>query len=73
MKKFMMALAFAGIAMVSFAQETVTSEVVVPTLKKSVITNGFWSNWFISANGGYQLFNGVATNGESSSNLCLCR
>ena len=65
MKKFMMALAFAGIAMVSFAQETVTSEVVVPTLKKSVITNGFWSNWFISVNGGYQLFNGVKTNGES--------
>ena len=65
MKKFMMALAFAGIAMVSFAQEAVTSEVVVPTLKKSVITNGFWSNWFISANGGYQLFNGVTTNGES--------
>ena len=65
MKKFMMALAFAGIAMVSFAQETVTSEVVVPTLKKSVITNGFWSNWFISVNGGYQFFNGVKTNGES--------
>jgi outer membrane protein OmpA-like peptidoglycan-associated protein len=65
MKKFMMALAFASIAMVSFAQETVTSEVVVPTLKKSVITNGFWSNWFISVNGGYQLFNGVKTNGES--------
>ena len=65
MKKFMMALAFASIAMVSFAQETVTSEVVVPTLKKSVITNGFWSNWFISVNGGYQLFNGVQTNGES--------
>ncbi len=65
MKKFMMALAFAGIAMVSFAQETVTSEVVVPTLKNSVITNGFWSNWFISVNGGYQLFNGVRTNGES--------
>ena len=65
MKKFMMALAIASIAMVSFAQETVTSEVVVPTLKKSVITNGFWSNWFISVNGGYQLFNGVQTNGES--------
>ena len=65
MKKFMMALAFAGIAMVSFAQEAVTSEVVVPTLKKSVITNGFWSNWFVSVNGGYQLFNGVKTNGES--------
>ena len=64
MKNFMMSLVIASIAMVSFAQETV-SEVVVPTLKKSVITNGFWSNWFISANGGYQLFNGVKTNGES--------
>ncbi|MBQ3121958.1 MAG: OmpA family protein [Bacteroidaceae bacterium] len=65
MRKIMMALAFAGIAMVSFAQEAVTSEVVVPTLKKSVITNSFWSNWFLSVNGGYQLFNGVKTNGES--------
>lgn len=66
MKKFMMALAFAGLAMTSsFAQEVVTSEVVVPTLKNSVVTNGFWSNWFISVNGGYQLFNGVKTNGES--------
>ena len=58
-----MALAFAGIAMVSFAQEAVTSEVVVPTLKKSVITNSFWSNWFLSVNGGYQLFNGVVLPG----------
>lgn len=61
----MMSLVFASIAMVSFAQETVTSEVVVPTLKKSVITNGFWSNWFVSVNGGLQWFNGVKTNGES--------
>ncbi|MBR5276480.1 MAG: OmpA family protein [Bacteroidaceae bacterium] len=65
MKKFMMALAFVSIAMVSFAQETVTSEVVVPTLKNSVATNSFWSNWFISVNGGYQLYNGVKTKGES--------
>lgn len=60
----MISLAIASIAMVSYAQETV-SEVVVPTLKNSVITNGFWSNWFISVNGGYQLYNGVVTNGES--------
>lgn len=64
MKKFMMSLAIASIAMVSFAQET-ESEVVVPTLKHSVITNGFGSNWFISVNGGVQMFNGVKTGGES--------
>lgn len=64
MKKFMMSLAVAGIAMVSFAQET-ESEVVVPTLKHSVITNSFGSNWFISVNGGVQVYNGVKTGGES--------
>lgn len=65
MKKFMMSLVIASIAMVSFAQETVTSEVVVPTLKNSVSTNSFWSNWFVSVNGGLQWVNGVKTNGES--------
>ena len=64
MKKFMISLAIASIAMVSYAQETV-SEVVVPTLKNSVVTNSFWSNWFVSVNGGYQVFNGARTNGES--------
>ena len=59
MKKFMMSLVIASIAMVSFAQETVTSEVVVPTLKNSVSTNSFWSNWFVSVNGGLQWVNGV--------------
>lgn len=64
MKKFMMSLAIASIATVSFAQETV-SEVVVPTLEDRVITNSFGSNWFVGVNGGVQVFNGVFTNGES--------
>ena len=61
----MMALAFAGIAMTSFAQETV-SEVVVPTKKNSVVTNSFGSNWFLGVNGGVNLFNGARTAGESA-------
>lgn len=64
MKKFMMSLAIASIAMVSFAQETV-SEVVVPTVKNSVITNSFGSNWFIDVNVGAQVYNPVVTHGES--------
>lgn len=63
MKKFMMSLAIASIAMVSFAQETV-SEVVVPTVKNSVITNSFGSNWFIDVNVGGQVYNPVVTRGE---------
>ncbi len=65
MKKFMISLAIASIAMVSFAQGTVSEEVVVPTKKHSVMTNGWWDNWFISVNGGVQVYNGVRTNGES--------
>lgn len=64
MKKFMMSLAIASFAMVSYAQETV-SEVVVPTVKNSVITNSFGSNWFVGVNGGVQMYNGVKTYGES--------
>ena len=59
-----MSLVFASIAMFSFGQD-VTSEVVVPTLKNSVTTNSFWSNWFVGVNGGLQWVNGVKTNGES--------
>lgn len=62
----MISLAVAAIAMFSTAnaQETV-NEVVVPTKKNSVATNSFGSNWFISVNGGVNLYNGVVTNGES--------
>lgn len=41
MKKLFIALAFAGISMSSMAQDA------DPTLKYSVATNSFWSNWFI--------------------------
>ncbi|MBR3611854.1 MAG: OmpA family protein [Bacteroidaceae bacterium] len=64
MKKFMISLAIASIAMVSFAQETV-SEVVVPTKKNSVVTNGWWDNWFVSANGGVSLYDGVCATGDN--------
>ncbi len=64
MKKFMMSLVIASIATVSFAQETV-SEVVVPTVKNSVATNSFGSNWFVGLNGGMSFYQGVHTNGES--------
>ena len=66
MKKFMISLAVAAIAMFSTAnaQETV-NEVVVPTKKNSVATNSFGSNWFLGVNGGVNLYNGVVTNGES--------
>lgn len=63
MKKIMISLAIASIAMVSFAQETV-SEVVVPTKKHSVMTNGWWDNWFISVNGGISMYDGVYATGD---------
>lgn len=65
MKKFMISLAFASIAMISFAQEAV-SEVVVPTKKHQYDTNSFGSNWFMGLNGGVNLFDGVYTHGESA-------
>ena len=64
MKKFIISLVFAGIAMFSFAQETVT-EVVVPTKKYCVETNRFGANWFISVNGGASIYHGVTTRGEN--------
>lgn len=41
MRKLLIVLAFAGVSVASMAQEE------VPTLKHSVATNSFWSNWFI--------------------------
>ncbi|MCR5131887.1 MAG: OmpA family protein [Prevotella sp.] len=49
MKKFLMILAFASVSMASMAQED-------PTLKYSVATNSFWSNWFIQANASWSAF-----------------
>ena len=63
MKKFMISLAIASIAMVSsFAQETVND----PILKDRVVTNTFGSNWFLGINGGVNLYNGVYMNGEKA-------
>ena len=64
MKKFMISLVIASVAMFSYAQETVT-EVVVPTKKYCVETNRFGANWFISANGGASIYHGVVTHGEN--------
>ena len=41
MRKLLIVLAFASVSMCSFAQDA------DPTLKYSVATNSFWSNWFI--------------------------
>ena len=67
MKKMMISLAIAAVAMFSTAnaQETI-SEVVVPTKKHSVVTNSFGSNWFLGVNGGVNVYNGVFMNGESA-------
>ena len=43
----MLALAFAGFATATTAQEN------VPVKKHSVATNSIWSNWFVSAGGSY--------------------
>lgn len=51
MKKLLMLLAFVGLASGANAQ---TAE--YPTLKHSVVTNGFWDNWFINAGGDYTIF-----------------
>ena len=50
MKKFLMVLAFAGVSVAGMAQEDAAS------LKYSVATNSFWSNWFISADLSYGAF-----------------
>ena len=65
MRKFLISLAIAGIAMFSYAQEIVVEEIAVPTKKHAVETNRFGANWFIDVNGGVNLYNGVVTNHES--------
>ena len=45
MRKLLIVLAFAGVSMCSMAQDA------DPTLKHSVATNSFWSNWFIQVGG----------------------
>ncbi len=50
MKKLLIVLAFAGVSMSSMAQDA------DPTLKYSVATNSFWSNWFIQVNANWSAF-----------------
>ena len=47
MKKLLMALAFAGVALGANAQDA------DPVLKYSVATNSFWSNWYIQVGGDF--------------------
>jgi OOP family OmpA-OmpF porin len=50
MKKLLIVLAFAGVTMSSMAQDA------DPTLKYSVATNSFWSNWFLQFNANWSAF-----------------
>ena len=50
MKKLLVILAFAGVSTVGMAQNENQEQ------KYSVETNSFWSNWFVQANLGYDVF-----------------
>ena len=50
MKKFVIGAALLGMSMAAFAQQA------DPTLKYSVATNSFWSNWFIQVGGDYNIW-----------------
>lgn len=61
MKKILMLLAFAGVASVASAQQTMTVteyEVIQVQDKHQVLTNPFWDNWFFSVGGGAQVLFG---------------
>ena len=49
MKKFLIVLALASVSLTSMAQDE-------PSLKYSVATNSFWSNWFVQGNFAYTAF-----------------
>ena len=49
MRKFLIVLALASVSLTGMAQEE-------PSLKYSVATNSFWSNWFIQGNFAYSAF-----------------
>lgn len=59
MKKLLIVLAFASVSVSSMAQEA------DPTLKYSVATNSFWSNWFIQANFNWSAFYSTQEHGNS--------
>ena len=74
MKKILMLLAFAGVASVASAQQTVTVteyDVIQVQDKHQVITNPFWSNWFFSVGGGAQYYLVITTISENSEIVLL--
>ena len=50
MEKFVIGAALLGMSMTAFAQQA------DPTMKYSVATNSFWSNWFIQVGGDYNIW-----------------
>ena len=50
MKKIVIGAALLGMSMTAFAQQA------DPTMKYSVATNSFWSNWFIQVGGDYNIW-----------------
>ncbi len=66
MKKLLIVLAFASVSMASMAQEETE-----PTLKYSVATNSFWSNWYVQANFNWSAFYSAAEHGNGFSHSPL--
>ena len=74
MKKILMLLAFAGVASVASAQQTVTVteyEVIQVQDKHQVITNPFWSNWFFSVEAVHRYYLVITTISENSEIVLL--
>lgn len=65
MRKLFISLVVVCTSVFAYSQEVVVEEIVVPVDKYRVETNRFGANWFISVNGGINLYNGVVTRGES--------
>lgn len=71
MKKFLMLLAFAGLTTAASAQEP-----NYPTLKHQVVTNSFWSNWFVDAGFDWNAFYSSQEHGQAVHNknpFCMAR
>ncbi len=65
MKKLLIVLAFASASMCSFAQDA------DPTLKYSVATNSFWSNWFIQVGADWNAWYSAQEHGSNYSSSPL--
>lgn len=65
MKKLFIALAFAGVSMSGFSQET------APTQQYSVATNSFWSNWFFQVGADWNAWYSAEEHGHGLSHSPL--